>query len=116
MFRNFHAHAVRVIFLVFVCALTGATRCSSAQLTKEAERQQEQNARAKTIVARYMPHSKDRDEVFSALDNSSQLIEEQSRQNTRLIEKNDALRKYRNYFFAALMSVALIFFLYLRMK
>jgi len=82
MARDLASYLVRVILIIGLCWIMGATRCSSAQLTKEVTEQQAKNAAAKATAAKYVPPGADRDQIFSAIDNSSDLLGRQNKELT----------------------------------
>ena len=89
MARDFLTYIMRVILIIGLCWLVGATRCASAQLTKEVTQQQAQNTSAKATASKYIPEGKDLDQVLTALDDSSDLLSRQNRKLTHETARAD---------------------------
>lgn len=84
---------MRCLLVVGICWLVGATRCTTVPIKEEVVRQQVENTGAKETAARYIPEGPDRERVFNALDNSSELMGRQDRKlttETRRADENQA--------------------------
>lgn len=80
---------MRCLLVVGICWLVGATRCTTVPIKEEVVRQQVENTGAKATAARYIPEGPDRDQVFNALDNSSNLMGRQDQKLTKETERAD---------------------------
>jgi hypothetical protein len=89
MARDMASYLMRVLLIVGLCWLVGATRCTSGDIRKEVIEQQVENQGAKATAARYIPEGPDRERVFSALDNSSDLMAKQAQKLAKETERAD---------------------------
>lgn len=81
MARDMARYFMRVLLIIGLCWALGPTRCASVPIQQQVVEQQTANTAAKKTAALYIPPGRDRDQVFTALDNSSDLM---GRQNQKL--------------------------------
>lgn len=89
MARDFMWYLLRGLAIVCVIYALGGIRCTSSQLRAEVIHQQNENTGAKATAARYIPEGPDRDRVFNALDNSSELMGRQDQKLTKETQRAD---------------------------
>lgn len=81
MARDMARYFLRVVLIIGLCWALGPTRCASVPIQQQVVEQQTANTAAKKTAAQYIPPGPDRDQVFNALDGSSDLM---GRQNQKL--------------------------------
>ena len=89
MAHDMAVYFMRCLLVIGVCWLVGATRCTTVPIKEEVVRQQVENTGAKQTAARYIPEGPDRDRVFNALDNSSELMGRQDKKLTTETQRAD---------------------------
>lgn len=89
MARDFLWYLLRGLAVVLLVYLLGGVRCTSPQIREEVVRQQVENQGAKSTAAKYIPEGPDRDRVFFALDDSSDLMGRQDKKLTKETARAD---------------------------
>ena len=89
MAHDMAVYFMRCLLVVGICWLVGATRCTTVPIKEEVVRQQFENTGAKETAAKYIPEGLDRDRVFNALDNSSELMGRQDQKLTKETKRAD---------------------------